>query len=97
MADEREGASQARPDPASKSKIQTGGRQSNAAQPLNAAPDRGGPERYPEPNPGAQSPEEKRSFASRDAPAPRQGAGDSTAPDEEGLLGPRGDPVEGKR
>ena len=91
MADERESAPQPKPDAASKSKIQTGGRKMNAAQPLDAAPDRGGAERYPE------TPDEQRSFRPRPNPAPRQGAGDTSAAPGEGLLGPRGDPVEGKR
>ena len=47
MADPREG----RPDDtrrvATEDQIQTAGRKDNAAQPLDAAPDEGGPERYP--------------------------------------------------
>ena len=92
MADEREGAKKPRPDAASESKIQSGGREANAAQPLNAAKDKGGAERYP--------PGESRSFdPSAEAPRPRQGAGDGGAPagGGDGYLGPAGDPAEGKR
>ena len=55
-------------------RLQTPGRRENAAQPLDAADDNAGAERYPEP----------RSFA-----PPRT--------DQEGRLGPAGDPAEGKR
>ena len=97
MADEREGAPQPGPDPASKSKIQTAGREANAARPLNAARDRGGAERYPKVDQTDAVQAEGRSFDSAvDAPTPRQGAGDGTAP-KEGHLGPGGDPAEGKR
>jgi hypothetical protein len=93
MADERAGAQTPRPDAASKDKIQSGGRSTNAAQPLNAADDHGGAERYPDP--------ERRSFdPAADAPAPRQGAGDPSAEAEASPpgrhMGPEGDPVEGK-
>jgi hypothetical protein len=44
-----------------------------------------------------ESPGESRSFdPSVSAPAPRQGGGDASEIDE-GRLGPRGDPAEGKR
>jgi hypothetical protein len=91
MADERERAPQPKPAAASESKIQTGGRKMNAAQPLNAADDHGGAERYP------QAADEQRSFKPGANPAPRQGAGDTSAAPDEGLQGPRGDPAEGKR
>ena len=97
MADEREGATPSRPAPATKSKIQTAGRQANAAQPLNAASDRGGPERYPKVDQSDAVQGEARSFdPSADAPTPRQGAGDGTAPGGR-HMGPGGDPAEGKR
>ena len=96
MADEREGARQPKPDAASKDKIQSGGREANAAQPLNAAEPTGGPERYPSVDQTDAVVGERRSFdPSADAPTPRQGAGDSSA--DAGHLGPRGDPAEGKR
>jgi hypothetical protein len=108
MADEREGADGQSRDPATPDKIQTGGREANAAQPLNAAEDHGGPERYPAVDQsdavertgraeGAAG--EHRSFdPSADAPTPRQGAGDGSAPARsDGYLGSGGDPVEGKR
>lgn len=47
MDDPREGPTDDTRRAATKDKIQTVGRQDNAAQPLNAAPDEGGPERYP--------------------------------------------------
>ena len=47
MADEREGAAGPQHDPSDKNRIQSAGRQENAARPLNAAPDDGEPERYP--------------------------------------------------
>jgi hypothetical protein len=70
MADKRE-----------QQKAQTPGRKRNAAQPLDAAPDRGGPERYP-------------GVGKDDSVEP--GGGDPAATDK-GLTGPRGDPAEGKR
>jgi hypothetical protein len=107
MADEREGQ-QKTGTPANEDKIQTGGRQSNAAQPLNAADDNGGPERYPAVRQDdavertgrtGQVTGEKRSFCGDTGnPEPRQGAGDaSPAAADEGRLGPAGDPAEGKR
>jgi hypothetical protein len=85
MADERAGAEGPQKDPANRNKIQTGGREENAAQPLNAAPDHGGPERYPlvDRTDGVQS--ESRSFRP-DIPT-------STT---EGRMGPGADPCEGK-
>jgi hypothetical protein len=99
MADEREGAQQPEQDVASKDRIQTGGREANAAQPLNAAEDHGGAERYPSVDQTDAVSGEGRSFdPSADAPTPRQGAGDtSPAATTEARLGPAGDPVEGKR
>lgn len=103
MADEREGAQPPRQDAARENRIQSGGRDANAAQPLNAAQDRGGPERYPAVDQtdavqGARAARESRSFdPSADAPTPRQGAGDGSSAADEGRLGPQGDPAEGKR
>lgn len=93
MADERAGAQGPSQSPATRDDIQSGGRKANAAQPLNAAEKRGGPERYPAVDQTDGVHGESRTFA----PAPRQGAGD-TAPvsTNEGRLGPGGDPVEGK-
>jgi hypothetical protein len=97
MADERAGAEGPHKDPATENKIQTGGRKENAAQPLNAAPDDGGPERYPavDRTDGVQA--EPRSFGA--APNPRQGAGDGATPASvtDGRFGPCADPAEGKR
>ena len=95
MADEREGAHQPPPQPASETRIQSGGRQENAAQPLNAAEDRGGPERYP---PGDRAVESRSFNPAADAPTPRPDAGDPS-PDatQQGRVGPEGDPAEGKR
>jgi hypothetical protein len=82
--------------------LQTEGRKENAAQPLDAAQDSGGAERYPPEgkDDGVESVAEDRSFAGEHAnPEPRQGAGDS-GPDpsvNEGRLGAGGDPAEGKR
>jgi hypothetical protein len=96
MADEREDAPQPKPDAASESKIQSGGREANAAQPLNAARDKGGPERYPQVDQTDAVTGEPRSFdPSADAPTPRQGAGDTDG--SRGHMGPGGDPAEGKR
>lgn len=99
MADEREGANGPSKDPASESKIQSGGREANGAQPLNAGESHGGAERYPavDQTDGVQG--ENRSFdPAADAPTPRQGAGDtSPSSANEGRLGPGADPVEGKR
>jgi|GEM_PF-1093355 hypothetical protein len=99
MADEREGAQQPSKGVADEDKIQTGGRQENAAQPLNAAKDHGGPERYPSVDQSDAVQGESRSFdPSADAPTPRQGAGDgSPGASDEGRLGPGGDPAEGRR
>jgi hypothetical protein len=84
----------------------TPGRNRNAARPLDAADDKGSPERYP---PVRQDDavelaaltegdaDEPRSFdPSADAPTPRQGAGDGSAPISR-HTGPGGDPAEGKR
>ena len=76
-----------------KNRIQTEGRDANAAQPLNSAKDNRGAERYP-------AGDEARSFdRKRDNPEPRQGAGDSAVPTSanEGRMGPGSDPAEGKR
>lgn len=78
--------------------IQSEGRRENAAQPLDAADDKGGPERYPAVRQDDAVEREDRTFASGN-PKPRQGAGDSTVPPSanEGRLGPGSDPAEGKR
>lgn len=81
-------------------KIQTDGREGNAAQPLNAAKDNEGAERYPSVSKDdgvEKSAGENRSFG--DNPEPRRGAGDTSTPPSanEGRLGPGADPVEGKR
>ena len=90
-------------------KIQTGGRKDNAAQPLNAAEKKGGPERYPavrqdDAVEAAGTTEdvtgERRSFdPPKGAPSrPTQGAGDTPPPPTStDRLGPAGDPAEGKR
>ena len=100
MADEREGAHRPPPQPASEDKIQSGGRQENAAQPLNAARDHGGAERYPtvDQSDAVQAGEPRSFDAAADAPTPRQGAGD-TSPEatQQGRLGPEADPAEGRR
>jgi hypothetical protein len=98
MADEREGAQSGAKSPANEDKLQTRGRDDNAARPLNTSPDRGGPERYPPAD--RTDAVEPRSFdPAADAPTPRQGAGDGGAPParNEGFEGPGGDPAEGKR
>jgi len=86
---------------ADEDKIQTEGRDANAAQPLNAADKNAGAERYPavsKDDSVETPPDEDRSFDSGN-PKPRQGAGDGPTPPSanEGRLGPGGDPVEGKR
>ncbi len=79
-------------------KIQSEGRRENAAQPLNEAPDKGGPARYPSVRQDDAVEAEDRTFDTGN-PKPRQGAGDSSVPQaaNEGRMGPGGDPVEGKR
>lgn len=80
-------------------KINTEGRRENAAQPLNASENKGGPERYPSVRQDDAVEGESRSFESTGNPEPRQGAGDTTVPPSanEGRLGPGADPAEGKR
>jgi hypothetical protein len=79
-------------DPSSDDRIQSKGREANDAQPLNAADDNGGPERYP----SARKDDAVESIEPKTPnPQPRQGAGDSSV--NEGRLGPGADPVEGKR
>jgi hypothetical protein len=101
MADEREGQDIEPGKAANEDKIQTGGREANAAQPLNAADDNGGPERYPavRQDDSVERTGEDRSFEPPANPQPRQGAGDATVPPaaNEGRLGPGADPAEGKR
>jgi hypothetical protein len=90
MAEEREG------------KMQTAGREANAAQPLDAAKDKGGPERYP---PVRQDDavdrtglsEQVRSFDPADeAPTPRDVDDASRDGGQKAVEGPQADPVEGK-
>ena len=90
-----------RQHPANDDKIQTAGRKANAAQPLNAAADNGGPERYPpvRQDDAVQTPEEAKTFGSAsNNPEPPQGAGDTSAPasTNDGRRGPGGNPAEGK-
>jgi len=95
MADERAGAPEPPKGVANENRIQTGGRQANAAQPLNAADDHGGPERYPQVNRTDVVQGERRSF---DPGGAAHDLGDE-APDfaADRRLGPGGDPAEGKR
>ena len=98
MADEREGQSGDTRREATKGRVQTAGRDDNAAKPLNSAPDDGGPERYPSVR--QDDAIEPRSFdPSVNASTPRQGAGDTSpeAARRAGFEGPKGDPAEGKR
>jgi hypothetical protein len=74
--------------------IQSEGRDANAAQPLNAAPDNKGAERYPKVRQDDAVTGEDRAFGS-DNPEPRQGAGDSSPTQDR--TGPGADPAEGKR
>ncbi|MFZ5718804.1 MAG: hypothetical protein ACOY5Y_04975 [Pseudomonadota bacterium] len=83
--------------------IQSEGRKKNAALPLNVEKENAGAERYP-PARKDDSVErvesQARTFgAGGDNPKPRQGAGDGGPPPSknDGLLGPDGDPAEGKR
>jgi hypothetical protein len=109
MADEREGQALQSGGAANEDKIQTTGREANGAQPLNAAPDNAGPERYPsagrDDSVGRTGRTEQVSGEARavdahpDNPEPPQGAGDSSTPTSanEGRFGPGADPAEGKR
>jgi len=95
--------------PEDKDKIQSEGRQDNAAQHVNAAPDNAGAERYPpvDRDDSIETPAggERRTFEGVENPEPRQGAGDGgperkREPDpsvNQGHMGPGGDPAEGKR
>lgn len=65
--------------PANEEQIQSEGRKDNAAQPLNAAPENAGAERYPstKKDDAIEGAGETRSFdPKRRNPAPPQGAGD---------------------
>jgi hypothetical protein len=84
--------------------LQTPGREANAAQPLDAARDKGGPERYP---PVRQDDavertglgEQLRSFdpADQEAADGRDMAEDASRDGgQKGFEGPEGDPAEGK-
>jgi hypothetical protein len=80
-------------------KLQTPGREQNAAQPLDASGNKQGAERYPpvRQDDAVDVTGEDRSFGGN--PAPPQGAGDASTPpvsSNEGRLGPAGDPAEGK-
>jgi hypothetical protein len=91
-----------RDDPPIDNRVQSTGRQANAAEPLNAAPDNAGAERYPsvDRDDGVTRPStEQRSFKGPANPQPPQGAGDGGPPTSanEGRLGPGADPAEGKR
>ena len=81
-----------------KDMIQSRGRKHNAAQPLNAADDNTGVERYPpvdrddsvtRPDRTQSSPSETRAF--------QNGRRDVDPSVNQGRLGPGGDPAEGKR
>lgn len=85
MADERAGRETDKDNPSKTGHVQTTGRQENAAQPLNAADDNGGPERYPSTRADDGL---ERSFEPK--------VRNETAPNE-GRLGPATDPAEGKR
>jgi hypothetical protein len=87
MADERAGRETDKENPSKTGRLQTAGREENAAQPLDAADDNGGPERYPSTRADDGL---ERSFEPK--------ARDETAPSpNEGRLGPAADPAEGKR
>lgn len=87
MADEREGGEIKGQSPANENRLQTQGREANAAQDLNASDDNGGAERYPE----------TRSFAQGAEDADSGAETDSSVSANEGRLGRGADPVEGKR
>jgi len=89
MADEREGQDIGKTE----NKVQTAGRKQNDAQPLNASDNTEGAERYPSVR--QDDAVESRSFD----PAPKQGAGDTSAPQpgNAGKVGPDGKPAEGSR
>jgi hypothetical protein len=86
-------------------KMQTPGREDNAAQPVAASDKKGGPERYPavrqdDAVEGLGPPEdERRSFdpATNAPPRAPKGAGDAPVSTNNGRLGPGADPAEGKR
>jgi hypothetical protein len=89
MADEREGQELKGGGASNRDKLQTEGRRENAAQPLDAAKDHGGAERYPETRsfaPGADAPEDDSSVDPQSSASPN-----------EGRLGAAADPAEGKR
>jgi hypothetical protein len=81
--------------------INTDGRKANAAQPLNAAKDNAGAERYPSvrQDDGVESSNETRSFDPPRNPNPPQGAGDGPIPPSanEDRPGAGADPAKGKR
>lgn len=83
MADERAGQEIDAENTSKEGRLQTAGRKENAAQPLSAADDNAGADRYPDAD------DETRSFE----PKTRN----ETAPKQAGFEGPAGDPAEGKR
>jgi hypothetical protein len=94
---------------ADQDKRQSEGRNENAAQPKGLGTSQATPEAYPSASADdgverggrlEQVTGERRSFDNANGnPAPRQGAGDGSAPaaTTEGRMGPQGDPAEGKR
>lgn len=84
--------------PGDDDRIQSEGRDQNAALPLNASDNKEGAERYPSVR--QDDSVEARSFdPANQNPEPPQGAGDTSVPPSanEGHIGPGGDPAEGKR
>ena len=85
--------------PANEDKIQTPGREANAAQPLNASENEGGAERYPpvRQDDAVETGEAKRTFdRGSEAESQQDGDGDITDTPDEDKLGIRGDPAEGR-
>lgn len=79
---------------------QSEGRKENAAQPASDANSKTTPQAYPpaRKDDSIEPAGEGRSFDPAKNPAPRRGAGDTTASSlNEGRMGPGGDPAEGKR
>ena len=88
MADERAGQEIDKGNPSKDGRLQTAGRKENAAQPLSAAEDNAGADRYP---PTRADDGLERSFE----PKVRNETAPATSPNE-GRLGPAADPAEGK-
>lgn len=81
-------------------KLQTPGREANAAQPMDAAKDRGGPERYPSVRQDDAIErtglgEQVRTFDPTDEAGPKRDMADQDGGQKE-FEGPQADPVEGK-